>query len=78
MLSVEVAVVGVGGAVGLALPAKLPLTELFLECFIADCLGGDGARVEDECVPLVKSRDIEAVAVDVPASATGAGVRGKN
>ena len=47
------------------------------ERFMADCRGGDGGRVEEECVPLVKRREIDAVAVEVPASATGAGVRGK-
>jgi len=46
--------------------------------FSADCRGGEGARVDDECVPFVYSREIEAVAVDVPASATGTGVRGRN
>jgi len=70
---------GVGGALP---PATLPFAELFvelfLECFIADNLGGDGARVDEECVPLVKRREMEAVAVDVPASATGAGVLGRN
>lgn len=39
--------------------------------------GGVGGRVEEECVPLVKRREMDAVAVDVPASATGAGLRGK-
>ena len=48
------------------------------ERFMADCRGGEGGRVEEECVPLVKRREMEAVAVDVLASATGAGVRGKN
>lgn len=47
------------------------------ERFIADCRGGEGGRVEEECVPLVKRREMDAVAVEVPASATGAGVRGK-
>ena len=47
------------------------------ERFMADCRGGEGGRVEDECVPLVNRREIDAVAVDVPDSATGAGVRGK-
>lgn len=46
-------------------------------CFIADCLGGDWGRVDEECFPLVKRRDMDAVAVEVPASATGAGVRGR-
>jgi len=46
--------------------------------FSADCRGGEGARVDDECVPFVYSLEIEAVAVDVPASATGTGVRGRN
>lgn len=46
--------------------------------FIEECLGGEGGRVDEECVPLVKRRDMEAVAVEVAASATGAGVRGKN
>lgn len=46
--------------------------------FIEECLGGDGGRVDEECVPLVKRREMEAVAVEVAASATGAGVRGKN
>jgi hypothetical protein len=45
--------------------------------FMADCRGGEGGRVEEECVPLVNRREIDAVAVEVPASATGAGVRGK-
>lgn len=52
--------------------------ELFLECFIALCLGGEGARVEDECVPFVKSLEIDAVAFDVLASEIGAGVLGIN
>jgi len=52
--------------------------ELFLECFIALSLGGEGARVEDECVPFVKSLEIDAVAFDVPASGSGAGVLGIN
>ena len=56
---------GVGGA------------ELFLECFIALCLG-EGARVEDECVPFVNSLEIDAVAFDVLASGSGAGVLGIN
>jgi len=47
------------------------------ERFMADCRGGEGGRVEDECVPLVNRREIDAVAVEVPASATGGGVRGK-
>jgi len=47
------------------------------ECFMAECRGGVGGRVEEECVPLVKRREMDAVAVDVPASATGAGLRGK-
>lgn len=34
--------------------------------FSADCLGGDGGRVEDECRDLVKSREMDAVAVEVP------------
>ena len=44
----------------------------------ADCRGGEGARVDEECVPFVNNRDIDAVAVDVPDSATGAGVTGRN
>lgn len=48
------------------------------ERFIADCSGGEGGRVEEECLPLVKRREMDAVAVEVPASATGAGLRGKN
>ena len=47
------------------------------ERFMADCRGGEGGRVEEECVPFVNRREIDAVAVEVPASATGAGVRGK-
>ena len=46
----------------------LPLNELIL--------GGEGARVEEECWALVKSLEIEAVAVDVAASAGGGGLRG--
>jgi len=34
--------------------------------FNDECAGGDGGRVDIEWRPLVKSRDIEAVAVDVP------------
>ena len=45
---------------------------------MALCLGGEGALVEDEWVPFVNSLDIEAVAFDVTASGTGAGVRGMN
>jgi hypothetical protein len=52
--------------------------ELFLECFIALCLGGEGAWVEDECVPFVKSLETDAVAFDVPALGSGAGVLGMN
>lgn len=48
------------------------------ERFMADGRGGEDGRVEEECLPLVRRREIEAVAVEVPASATGAGVRGKN
>jgi len=47
------------------------------ERFMADCRGGEGGRVEEECVPLVRRRETEAVAVEVPASAVGAGLRGK-
>lgn len=47
------------------------------ERFMADCSGGEGGRVEEECVPLVKKREMDAVAVEVPASATDAGLRGK-
>lgn len=42
--------------------------------FREECVGGDGGRVEDECLPFVKRRDMEAVAVDVPATGAGAGV----
>jgi len=45
--------------------------------FMADWRRGEGGRVEEECVPLVKRREIDAVAVEVPVSATGAGLRGK-
>lgn len=34
--------------------------------------------MEEECLPFVKSREIDAVVVDVPASATHTGVRGMN
>lgn len=44
--------------------------------FKEECVGGEGGRVEDECLPLVKRRDIEAVAVDVPATGAGTGVTG--
>lgn len=44
--------------------------------FKEECVGGEGGRVEDECLPFVKRRDIEAVAVDVPETGTGAGVTG--
>jgi len=47
------------------------------ECFMADCRGGEGGRVEEECVPLVNRREMDAVAVEIPASATGGEVRGK-
>lgn len=33
--------------------------------FIAECRGGEGGRVEDECRLLVKRRETDAVAVDV-------------
>ena len=46
--------------------------------FSEECLGGDGGRVEEWCVGFVRSRDIEAVAVDVPNDATGGGERGRN
>jgi hypothetical protein len=52
--------------------------DWLFEFFIALCLGGKGACVEDECVPFVNNLEIDAVAVDVPASGTGAGVRGMN
>lgn len=48
-----------------------------IEYFIAETRGGDGGRVDEECLDFVKSRETDAVAVDVPASATGAGVRGR-
>lgn len=57
-----VVVIGVGGAE---------------DRFNDECLGGDGGRVEEWCVALVKRRDTDAVAVDVPDDATGGGVRGK-
>lgn len=44
--------------------------------FIADCRGGDAARVDDECVPFVNNRETEAVAVDVLVAGAGAGVLG--
>lgn len=31
------------------------IVELSLERFMADCRGGEGAHVDDECVPLVRS-----------------------
>jgi hypothetical protein len=45
--------------------------------FNEECLGGDGARVEEWCVGFVRSLDIEAVAVDVPDEAAGGGERGR-
>jgi hypothetical protein len=45
---------------------------------MALCLGGEGACVEDECVPFVKSLETDAVAFDVLASGSGAGVLGMN
>ena len=56
----------------------VPGIDWLFEFFIALCLGGKGACVEDECVPFVNNLEIDAVAVDVPASGTGAGVRGMN
>jgi len=47
------------------------------ERFMADRRGGEGRRVEEECTPLVKNREMDAVAVEVPASATYAGLQGK-
>lgn len=44
--------------------------------FREECVGGEGGRVEDECLPFVKRRDTEAVAVDVPEIGAGAGVTG--
>lgn len=44
--------------------------------FREECVGGEGGRVDDECLPFVKRRDIEAVAVDVPATGAGVGVTG--
>jgi len=44
--------------------------------FREECVGGEGGRVEDECLPFVRRRDIEAVAVDVPEIGAGAGVTG--
>jgi hypothetical protein len=66
------------GSGSLAEVGVADVEELFLECFIALCLGGEGARVEDECVPFVKSLEIDAVAFDVLASGSGAGVLGMN
>lgn len=43
----------------------------------AECLGGDGGRVDEVCVGLVKRRETDAVAVDVSASAMGGGDKGK-
>ena len=48
-----------------------------VDCFIAECGGGEGGRVDEECLTFVKSRETDAVAVDVLAWATGAGVRGR-
>ena len=45
--------------------------------FIDECRGGEGARVDEWWVALVKRRDTEAVAVDVANDAIGGGVRGK-
>ena len=73
--------VGVGVCEALALVLVLALGDRGRATparFIADCRGGDGGRVEDECVPFVKSRETDAVAVDVPACATGGAVRGRN
>lgn len=39
--------------------------------FMDDCLGGERGRVDEECVALVNSREMEAVAVDVPEDGTG-------
>ena len=46
-------------------------------CFSAECRGGDGDRVEEECFDFVNRRETEAVVVEVPASAIVAGVRGR-
>lgn len=46
------------------------------DLFKDECLGGDGGRVDEWCVDLVRRRDTEAVAVDVPEDATGIGERG--
>lgn len=44
--------------------------------FMDECLGGDGGRVDDECLPLVNKRETEAVAVDVPdVGSTTGGIR---
>ena len=64
---VRVGVVGAEESLS-ARSLPLPLNELIL--------GGEGARVEEECWALVKSLEIEAVAVDVAASAGGGGLRG--
>lgn len=42
-------------------------------CLSDECRGGDGGRVDDVCVGLVNRRETEAVAVDVPAAASGGG-----
>jgi len=49
--------------------------ELDEGCFNDECRGGDGGRVEEVCVGFLKRRETDAVAVEVLASAVGAGVR---
>jgi len=58
---------GVGGAVSVGVGGA----DRFLR---TDWRGGDGGRVDEEWRPLVKSRDMEAVALEVPE--TGATVGG--
>ena len=45
-------------------------------CLSEECLGGDGARVDVECEPLVYRRDILVVRDDVPITGSTGGVRG--
>lgn len=73
--------VGVGGAEGAGVEFGVGVEEGFgvggaERCLSTDCRGGDGGRVDDECRAFVNIREMDAVAVEVPATgATDGGER---
>lgn len=63
------------------LRVELPESEVAIaggRCLRDDCLGGEGARVEVECEPLVYRRDMLVVKDDVPVTGSTGGERGVN